>query len=292
LDREAKEYYDLMVEAYDAGIPEMTAFVKVGITVLDLNDNPPFFSNDTLVFNFPENQPSGSKVGTIYVTDPDIGANSEVRFKLLNTTADAQYFFIDDSSSSGSTVLYTRKEFDYEVDRRDYNLLLRAESEPLRTDVVVIVQLADVNDNYPIIADFEIIFNQRIDEYFSQPIGHVPAKDADPTSKLQYNFTYGNTGNLLQLDASTGAIRLSPTLKSNVNVEARVGVSVSDGKNEARANLRLRLNHVTDTMLEQAVTLSIANVTARQFLSPFYDYLVEALSVVIPCQKNQIYVFR
>ena len=150
----------------------------------------------------------------------------------------------------------------------------------------------DVNDNYPIIADFEIIFNQRIDEYFSQPIGYVPAKDADPTSKLQYNFTYGNTGNLLQLDASTGAIRLSPTLKSNVNVEARVGVSVSDGKNEARANLRLRLNHVTDTMLEQAVTLSIANVTARQFLSPFYDYLVEALSVVIPCQKNQIYVFR
>ena len=119
-----------------------TAVVKVGITLLDLNDNPPYFANDTLVYNLPENLPSGSKVGTIYVKDPDIGANSEVRFKLLNTTADAQYFFIDDSSSSGSTVLYTRKEFDYEVDRRDYNLLLRAESEPLRTDVVVIVQLA------------------------------------------------------------------------------------------------------------------------------------------------------
>ena len=142
LDREAREYYDLMVEAYDAGIPEMTAVVKVGITLLDLNDNPPYFANDTLVYNLPENLPSGSKVGTIYVKDPDIGANSEVRFKLLNTTADAQHFFIDDSSSSGSTVLYTRKEFDYEVDRRDYNLLLRAESEPLRTDVVVIVQLA------------------------------------------------------------------------------------------------------------------------------------------------------
>ena len=291
LDREAREYYDLMVEAYDAGIPEMVAMVKVGITVLDLNDNPPLFANDTLVFNLPENLPSGSKVGTIHVKDPDIGANADVRFRLLNTTADAQYFFIDDSSSSGSTVLYTRKEFDYEVDRRDYNLLLRAESHPLRTDVVVLVRLADVNDNHPIIQDFDIIFNQRMDEYFSKPIGYVPAQDADPTSQLHYNFTYGNTANLLQLDHSTGAIRLSPTLKSNVNVEARVGVSVSDGKNEARANLRLRLNHVTEAMLEEAVILRIANVTAKEFLSPFYDYLVEALSVVIPCQKSQIFVF-
>lgn len=291
LDREAREYYDLMVEAYDAGIPEMTAVVKVGVTILDLNDNPPFFANDTLVFNLPENLPSGSKVGTIQVTDPDMGSNSEVRFKLLNSTADAQFFFIDDSSSAGSTVLYTRKEFDYEADRHEYNLLLRAESAPLRTDAVVIVQLADVNDNYPIIQDFDIIFNQRMDEYFSHPIGYVPATDADPTSKLQYNFTYGNTANLLQLDTSTGAIRLSPTLKSNVNVEARVGVSVSDGKNEARANLRLRLNHVTDKMLEQAVTLRIANVTAKHFLTPFYDYLIEGLSVVVPCQKSQINIF-
>ena len=291
LDREAKEYYDLMVEAYDAGIPEMTAVVKVGITILDINDNPPYFPNDTMVFNLPENLPSGSKVGTIYVTDPDVGANSEVRFRLLNTTSDEKYFFIDDSSSSGSTVLYTRKEFDYEVDRREYNLLLRAESDPLRTDVVVIVKLADVNDNYPIIQDFDIVFNQRSDEYFSKPIGYVPAQDADPTSKLQYNFTYGNTANLLQMDPSTGAIRLSPSLKSNVNVAAKVGVSVSDGKNEARANLRLRLNHITDAMLEQAVTLRIANVTAEDFLAPFLEYLVEGLSIVVPCSKSQIFIF-
>ena len=153
LDREAKEYYDLTIEAYDAGIPEMTGEVKVGITILDLNDNPPSFreieedgpNKGAIVFSFPENLPSGSKVGTIHVTDPDIGSNSEVRFRLLNTTLDEQFFFIDDSSSSGSTVLYTRKEFDYEVDRRQYQLQLRAESDPLRADVLVVVKLADVS---------------------------------------------------------------------------------------------------------------------------------------------------
>ena len=50
LDRETREYFDLMVEAHDAGIPELSTMVHVGITVLDLNDNPPRFPNDTITF--------------------------------------------------------------------------------------------------------------------------------------------------------------------------------------------------------------------------------------------------
>ena len=63
------------------------------------------------------------------------------------------------------------------------------------------------------------------------------------------------------------------------------------GKNEARANFRLKINHVTDSMLENAVTLRIANVSATDFLSPFYEYLIEGLSVVVPCHKSQIHIF-
>ena len=159
------------------GIPEMSSMVKVSIQVLDLNDNPPKFENDTLIFNFPENLPSGSKVGTVYVTDPDIGKNSQVKFKMLEAGEDSKYFFIDDATSNGNTVaIFSRREFDYEVDRRNYQLVLRAESSNLRSDVVVKIKLTDVNDNYPIMKDFDIIFNNRIDEYFSEPIAYVPAE--------------------------------------------------------------------------------------------------------------------
>ena len=34
LDRETREHYELMVQAYDAGIPEMTSTVKVAVQVL------------------------------------------------------------------------------------------------------------------------------------------------------------------------------------------------------------------------------------------------------------------
>lgn len=68
----------------------------------------------------------------------------------------------------------------------------------------------------------------------------------------------------------------------------KVGVSVTDGKNEARANFRLRLNYVTEKMLQNSVTLRLANVTSKTFLTPFYQYLIEGLSVVIPCDKSQV----
>ena len=120
--------------------------------------------------------------------------------------------------------------------------------------------------------------------------------DADPTSRLLYNFTYGNEDKLLELDPRNGAIRLAPPVKSNVNMEAKVGVKVSDGKNEARASLRLRLNYVTDKMLQNSVTLRVKNVTAQGFISTylsssFYEYLIEGLSFVIPAPKPNIHIF-
>ena len=44
----------------------------------------------------------------------------------------------------------------------------------------------------------------------------------------------------MELEASTGAIRLAPPIRSNVNLEAKVGVSVTDGKNEARSNFQVK----------------------------------------------------
>ena len=48
----------------------------------------------------------------------------------------------------------------------------------------------------------------------------------------------------MELEASTGAIRLAPPIRSNVNLEAKVGVSVTDGKNEARSNFQVKGNTV------------------------------------------------
>jgi len=43
-------------------------------------------------------------------------------------------------------------------------------------------------------------------------------------------------------------------------------------------------------MLQNSVTLRLANVTSKTFLTPFYQYLIEGLSVVIPCDKSQVWI--
>ena len=51
------------------------------------------------------------------------------------------------------------------------------------------------------------------------------------------------------------------------------------------------MNHVTEEMLSNAVTLRVRNISAEAFLVPFYNYLIEGLSVVIPTPKSNIHVF-
>ncbi len=290
LDREAKASYDLVVVAFDGGVPEKSAQARVRIDILDINDSPPKFLSDELTFELEENSPYGTRIGQIRVSDADVEENAEITFQLLNSS-DSRYFYLGDFQKTGGISLFAKKEFDYERDRRQYQIGIRAESAPLRTDANLVINLVDVNDNQPELSDFEIVHNTQVEEYQFDVLGRVPAHDADPTSNLTYNFTYGNNADFLLLDHSTGEIRLSPLVKSDVNLRAKVGVMVSDGQNDVRANLKLQINYITDTMLRNSVTLRIANVTEENFLDPFFSYLQEALSVAIPCSKDEVIIF-
>ena len=85
--------------------------------------------------------------------DPDLDEGAEVTFHLLNST-DSSYFFLGEYDKSGGISIFSKKEFDYERDKRVYSIVIRAESAPLRADAKVIIQLRDVNDNEPQLSDF------------------------------------------------------------------------------------------------------------------------------------------
>jgi cadherin EGF LAG seven-pass G-type receptor 1 len=290
LDREAKAFYELVVIAYDGGMPEKSAQAMIRIDIVDVNDSPPKFISDELTFWLEENSPYGTRIGQIRVTDADVSENSEITFQLLNSS-DSRFFYLGEFQKSGGISLFAKKEFDYERDRREYQIGIRAESAPLRTDANIVINLRDANDNQPELEDFEIVHNTQVDEYQFDVLGRVPAHDADPTGNLTYNFTYGNNADFLLLDHATGEIRLSPLVKSDVNLRAKVGVMVSDGQNDVRANLKLQINYITETMLKNSVTMRIANVTENTFLQPFFSYLQEALSIAIPCSKDEVIIF-
>lgn len=182
-------------------------------------------------------------------------------------------------------------ELDYESPRKRFELVVRAASPPLRNDVHVEILVTDVNDNAPILRDFQVIFNNFKDRFPSGVIGRVPAFDADVSDKLFYKILSGNNANLIKLNSTTGGVSLSPQLNTNVPKQATMEISVSDGINEAKAIMQLVVRLVTEDMLFNSVTVRLDEMTEEAFLSPLLNFFIDGLAAIIPCPKENIYLF-
>lgn len=66
----------------DTGVTPLTDTTLLAVTVTDVNDNPPIFSDPSLNFSVPENEPMGSIVGEFTVSDRDQGSAAEISLSL------------------------------------------------------------------------------------------------------------------------------------------------------------------------------------------------------------------
>ncbi|XP_011701166.1 PREDICTED: cadherin-related tumor suppressor [Wasmannia auropunctata] len=82
LDREQIEFYSLNICACDRGRPPRLGCLLVNVTVLDVNDNPPVFSQSDYVVALNESAPVGTKVLTVNATDKDLDDNSKLTYYL------------------------------------------------------------------------------------------------------------------------------------------------------------------------------------------------------------------
>ncbi|XP_050557052.1 protocadherin-like wing polarity protein stan isoform X2 [Spodoptera frugiperda] len=290
LDRESVATYDLKALAIDGGTPPLSSTVIVHIKVEDINDSPPVFESDCLTFYIPENSPIGTTVGEIYAHDPDEGPNAVVHYSIKGGD-DSNSFSLETRQGSDKAELVTMVDLDYESPRKKYELIIRAASPPLWNDVRVEILVTDVNDNAPMMKDFQIIFNNYKDCFPVGPFGRVPAYDADVTDKLQYRILSGNNANLVLLNETSGEMTLSPQLNTNVPKLATMEISVTDGVNEVKAMMQLQVRLITEQMLFNSITVRLNDMTAEQFLSPLLGFFIDGLAAIIPCPKENIYIF-
>ena len=147
LDREHIDRYILFVVAEDHGIPPKDHVVIVSVEVLDANDNPPRFVNNSFFVDVLEKLPVGTVVTTVTAKDIDAGNNGLVRYTIDQGNAGG-YFGINDTSG----VITLLKQLDYER-KRKYQL--RVEARDLGQNsrssyLFVTVYVLDSNDNTPI----------------------------------------------------------------------------------------------------------------------------------------------
>ncbi|XP_022101231.1 cadherin EGF LAG seven-pass G-type receptor 2-like [Acanthaster planci] len=285
LDREAKAEYNLVAFAVDGGRPTHRESVQITVRLRDENDNPPEFLQEEMDVYIAENRNPGELVSTIIANDPDEGYNAIIHYSLIE--GDLDFFEIDSRSGELTTLI----ELDYEA-RNEYQVTVKATSTPFFRLATVNIHVEDQNDNSPILEDFEIFFNNYEGFFPEGDIGQVPAHDPDVSDTLQYLIVRGNANNHLILNGTTGGIRLNPSLKDiDIPQRMEMWIQVSDGLNAMMAQCTFRLTMVTDNMLMSSITVQLEDTNSQEFLSPKINRFIDALSNIIPTQRNLVYVF-
>ncbi|XP_034530111.1 cadherin EGF LAG seven-pass G-type receptor 1 [Notolabrus celidotus] len=290
LDRENIPVYNLKAYAVDRGVPPLKAAVPIHVVVQDINDNAPVFEKDELFIDVKENSQVGSVVARITAMDPDEGTNAQIMYQIVE--GNVPEVFLLDIFNGDLTAL---TDLDYET-KTEYVIVVQATSAPLVSRATVHIRLVDINDNIPVLQNFEIIFNNYItnksNSFPSGIIGKVPAYDPDVSDKLQYKFESGNELSLLLLNEATGDLRLSRDLDNDRPLEAPMTISVSDGIHVVVAQCTLRVNIITDDMLTNSITVRLENMSQERFLSPLLNLFLEGVAAVLSTKREAVFVFN
>nr|CAG4640600.1 EOG090X0007 [Eulimnadia texana] len=212
LDREVQDYFALTVVARDQGEPSRSSTVSVIIHVIDENDNPPKFSNDTFSFFLPENEPPDTYVGRLTATDRDMGRNAELTFSLVTSQND---FTVDPKSGFIKTLRYFDRERLQQTSGQDHVVLEATVADNgvtrLRDRARIHVYITDVNDNAPTFT--RLPYKTQISEGtpVDTQILRVSATDADDqlNGSIFYSIVDGNAEQKFRIDEVSGQIVLN-----------------------------------------------------------------------------------
>jgi hypothetical protein len=231
LDFESTFAYSIVVNVYDmdttalppvdhtpaaGSIETFRDTVRINIAVLDENDETPIFDADVGQRVIFENAPVGTVVATPYATDRDSTAGfNVVSYSIVG--GNAGNTFTIDSMTGGIT---TFKPLDRE-DISSYTLTIQALDNGLPTGlsstIDIVVEVQDVNDNYPVFERISYQMGVLENATISSPIGRVQAEDQDTGLNAELRYSLENVANnAFSVDRSSGTIRVAKLLDREV----------------------------------------------------------------------------
>ncbi|XP_029918232.1 protocadherin gamma-A10-like isoform X12 [Myripristis murdjan] len=146
LDREKNEQLSLLLTAVDGGEPQMSGTMQILITVLDVNDNAPVFTQPVYKASVKENASLGTVVLIVTATDADAGSNGRITYS-ISSAPDYVRGVFEINEENGEVSLMGN--IDYEKSQ-NFQINIRASDDGgLTGHSKVIVDVVDINDNKP-----------------------------------------------------------------------------------------------------------------------------------------------
>ncbi|XP_048399617.2 protocadherin-10-like [Stegostoma tigrinum] len=236
LNREISPFYNISISAWDAGSPPLSTNKTIHISISDINDNAPQFTQPLYNVFLMENNAPGASIFTVTALDPDFGKNSEISYFLLDS-------FIHESSASGhfsvnseSGSLHALRSFDYEI-QKNFQIKVQAQdggTPSLTGTTLVNIIILDQNDNAPVIVspsnyNLSIVIVPK-SAHPGYLVTKVIATDADSgqNARLSYQLIEATDHSSFSIGFTSGEIRTRRTFSERDAHRQTIVVLVRD----------------------------------------------------------------
>uniref|UniRef100_A0A672QZX2 Protocadherin Fat 1-like n=1 Tax=Sinocyclocheilus grahami TaxID=75366 RepID=A0A672QZX2_SINGR len=287
LDREKTSGYTLTVLASDNGSPARSGSATVNIDVSDINDNPPLFSQANYSIIIQENQPVGTSVLQMTVSDRDASHNGPpFTFSIISgNEGDAFQITSQGVLVSAATLSRQTQEF----------YLLQAQvtdsgRPPLVSTAFVSVHLIEESIYPPVILPLDIFITTATDEYSGGVLGKIHATDQDVYDTLTYSLTPDSSS----ASENSGLFSVSPAdgkLVARGNLDAGqyvLNITVTDGRFTVAARVNIHVRQATAQALDNSIAVRFSAIAPEEFIGDYWRNFLRALRNIAGVRRGDV----
>ncbi|XP_043982217.1 protocadherin beta-16-like isoform X8 [Gambusia affinis] len=247
LDRENEEFISLLLTAVDGGEPQRSGTMQIHITVLDVNDNAPVFTQPIYKATVLENSVKGTLITKVSASDADKGSNGEVSYVIGNSVRSILEIFhiTEDGELILNGPINYEKTKKYEID------VEAVDRGGLSDSCKVIIDVGDINDNSPIInvISSSISIGEDLKSNTVVAILSVSDPDSEENGKVRCAINKNTPFTIMSTSSNLYSLVTDSELDRETTSEFNITVTCSDEgvpSLSSRVTLTLQISDVND----------------------------------------------
>lgn len=285
LDREKSPVNHLVITATDTGGLEGRA--DVWLTLIDVNDNGPWFVPPYFEGKIKENIDAAQFVTRLSAYDPDPRPNNgPFTYSIYNGSVSNNFRLVEPATFKNATSnLNSYGRFNRE-DKITWKIGVTAvdSGNPKKSNFTfVYVDVEDENDNEPFDGSMKIFVNAYKGQFLCGSIGKPYYKDDDYDGDVnEYTIDSQSPGSYFTIDEKSGIITASPNIPMD-SYELKVKITETiRGTKTVTSTIKVEVRRVDPAALQNGVSLQFTNLRkVEYFVGDYYESVVRLLEGVL-----------
>ncbi|XP_033631597.1 protocadherin Fat 1-like isoform X4 [Asterias rubens] len=222
LDYERFPHHDFIIVASDSGVPMLSSETRISIDVVDMNDNPPQFSQSRYECVVSELAVRGGFVMAVSATDPDISDSGKLMYSIVSGN-DKMAFAINPKTG----VISLSNTHNPEL-ASHYTLNISVSDLVFTSSAQVEISLAHTNHHTPEFSREEYNIEFPENETAGGVVFQVVAVDADEgvNGEVTYAIIGQEARQRFEIDSDSGEIRTKVSLDQEKPKERAISIPI------------------------------------------------------------------